>query len=154
MAGVYYTLAYIGDMSETVGARKYSDAEINRILDELKGDGFKNNPLRQVYEMETQELSKLRDSMIEQGLSKKEIAETLNEARRNLGIEYKNATPQPLREYIYEINQNRYGDPLGPTMEYFSQKGRTYPKIIESALRPHSDIDSLLLGFEKWLRRQ
>lgn len=37
----------------------------------------------------------------------------LHKARRNLGVKYKDATPQPLRDYIYEVNIDRYGDPLG-----------------------------------------
>ena len=42
----------------------------------------------------------------------------MNQARRDLGIKYKNATPQPLRDYIYEVNMRRYGDKLDPTYDY------------------------------------
>ena len=83
------------------------------------------------------------------------MARTLNQARRDLGIKYKNATPQPLRDYIYEINMGRYGDKLGPTYEYMHEiKEKSDMQIIESSSRPNSDIDKLLSGFEEWLRRQ
>ncbi|MGN0494672.1 MAG: hypothetical protein ACI4GW_00455 [Lachnospiraceae bacterium] len=67
----------------------------------------------------------------------------------------KDATPQPLRDYIYEINLERYGDELGPTYEWLvSEKGAADMEIIESSSRPNSNIDQLLSGFEEWLRRQ
>ena len=64
-------------------------------------------------------------------------------------------TPQPLRDYIYEVNIERYGDKLGPTYEWLvTEKAATNKEIIESASRPNSNIDKLLSGFEEWLREQ
>jgi len=69
-----------------------------------------------------------------------------------LGIQYKDATPQPLREYIYHVNRERYnGDPLGPTYEDFVKAGRTDRKIIESSSKPNSDIDGLFARFKSWM---
>lgn len=82
------------------------------------------------------------------GLSKSEIAQILNKERRNLGIKYKDLTPQPLRDYIYKVNIERYDDKLGPTYEYLKMAGKTDTQIIESAARPNSNIDKLLEGFE------
>lgn len=83
------------------------------------------------------------------------MARALNQARRDLGIKYKNATPQPLRDYIYEINMGRYKDKLGPTYEYMRKtKKKSDMEIINSSSRPNSDVDTLLAGFEEWLRRQ
>jgi hypothetical protein len=73
--------------------------------------------------------------------------------RRDLGVKYKDATPQPLRNYIYEVNQARYGDPLGPLFEDLAKR-RTPDQIIGSSSRSNPDIDNLLSGFEEWLRRQ
>jgi len=50
-------------------------------------------------------------------MAEEQVARTLNQARRDLGIKYKNATPQPLRNYIYEVNMERYTDKLGPTYD-------------------------------------
>ena len=61
-----------------------------------------------------------------QGLSNKEIAETLYKTRRELGVKYKNLTPDDLREYIYEA-------------------------IIKSSQRPNGNVDKLLKNFKEWL---
>ena len=134
---------------------KYSEAEIKRIINELKGDGFKNNPLRQAYESEVAGLKAYGEKLLASGMSEEQVARTLNQKRRELGIKYKDATPQPLRDYIYEVNMARYGDKLGPTYDWLvSEKGATNMDIINSSSRPNSNIDKLLSGFEEWLRRQ
>jgi len=75
--------------------------------------------------------------------------------RRDLVIKYKDLTPQPLRDYIYEVNLERYGDKLGPTYEYLKEvQLKTDAQIIESAARPNTNVDKLLGGFEEWLRAQ
>ena len=95
------------------------------------------------------------EELLESGMSEEQVARTLNKARRDLGIKYKNATPQPLRDYIYEINMKRYGDILGPTYDWLvNTKGATNIEIIDSSSRPNLDIDKLLSGFEEWLRGQ
>jgi hypothetical protein len=86
--------------------------------------------------------------------SEKALAEAANNARRQLGVEYKNLTPEPLRDYIYEINLKRYGDPLGPSVDFLVQRGKTYSQIVESAARPNPDVNKLLDGFGKWLSKQ
>ena len=93
--------------------------------------------------------------MLQGGMPEEQVARTLNQARRDLGVKYKDMTPQPLRDYIYEINMNRYdGDKLGPTYEYLKRIEKTDIEIIESSSKPNSNIDELLSGFEKWLRGQ
>ena len=90
--------------------------------------------------------------MLSSGMSEEQVARTLNQARRDLGIKYKNATPQPLRDYIYEVNMRRYGDKLGPTYDWLvSERGATNMEIINSSSRPNANIDKLLSGFEEWL---
>lgn len=93
--------------------------------------------------------------LLTSGMSEEQVARTLNQARRDLGIKYKNASPQPLRDYIYEVNMRRYGDKLGPTYDYLIKvKRKSNMDIIKSSSTPNSNIDNLLLGFEEWLRRQ
>ena len=144
------------DSVEDVGkSGKYSETEIRNIIYNLKGDGFKNNPLRQAYENEVAGLKAYGGELLTSGMSEEQVARTLNQARRDLGIKYKNATPQPLRDYIYEVNMRRYGDKLGPTYDYLIKvKRKSNMDIIKSSSTPNSNIDNLLLGFEEWLRRQ
>jgi hypothetical protein len=58
-------------------------------------------------------LSDYETQLRTQGLSEKSIAELMYQARRDLGVKYKDLTPELLKKYIYEINEARYGDPLG-----------------------------------------
>lgn len=75
-------------------------------------------------------------------MSEEQVVRTLNQARRDLGIKYKNATPQPLRDYIYEVNMGRYGDKLGSTYDWLvSEKCSTNMEIINASSRPNSNID-------------
>ncbi|MCP3872105.1 MAG: cell wall-binding protein [Desulfobacteraceae bacterium] len=86
------------------------------------------------------------------GLGEEAIAKQLHQARRDLGVRYKNLTPKELKEYIYEVNEGRCGDKLGPTFDYLRNvKKKSYAEIIESAQRPNPDVDKLLGGFKKWL---
>ncbi len=87
-----------------------------------------------------------------QGLSEESIARELSQARRDLGVKYKELTPPELREYIYEVNTGRYKDPLGPKFEDLVKRyDGDYTKIIEAAQRPNPNVDNLLGGFKEWL---
>ena len=126
-----------------------------QLIDSL-GSNIKSNPLRQEYEQKVADLSsyaeRIQPDMTQDQL--RALAEGANQARRQLGVEYKNLTPEPLRDFIYEVNQNRYGDPLGPDVDYLVNQGRTYTDIIQSAARPNPDVDVLLGKFGNWLKQQ
>jgi len=117
------------------------------------GTSFKENPLRIEYETKINKLAELANTLKEQGKSQKEIARTLSQMRRELGVEYKDASPPILRDYIYEINKARYnGDPLGPDFKWLMKRyDGDYSKIIEASSRPNPNIDRLLGGFREWL---
>ncbi|WP_255229667.1 hypothetical protein [Pseudoalteromonas sp. HM-SA03] len=83
--------------------------------------------------------------------AEKALAFKAHLARRELGAEYKNITPKALREYIYEVNMGRYGDPLGPSVYLLIERGKTYKEIIWSSSKPNPDVNKLLSGFNKWL---
>ena len=125
--------------------------EIDSILRNLQGNGFRNHPLRQAYEDEVRNLTHYADDLYRQGYAENEIAQLMNQARRDLGIQYKDATPQPLREFIYELNKGRYRDALGPTYEYYSRRGKSDFEIIKSASKPNGDIDKLFVKFQSWM---
>lgn len=93
-------------------------------------------PLRLAYEAEVKDLAKLRDSLRAQGKSSEEIARAMHEARRQLGIKYKDMTPPDILKRINERNIVKYGDPLGPTIEYFIKQNRTWDQIIETSISP------------------
>jgi len=83
------------------------------------GTSFKSNTLRIAYENEVNGLSEMATALRNQGYTEENIARTVSQARRDLGVTYKNASPPTLRDYIYDVNVNRYdGDPLGPTFDW------------------------------------
>lgn len=147
-------------------AAKYTDGEIERIITEI-GSSVKKHPLRIDYENEVVSLDKMKKLLEVEKLELKEIATKLHQARRDIGVKYKDLTPELLREYIYEMNKGRYkGDPLGGSFEFFYDRykydklkniiatdAEVYQKIISGATRPNEDINKLLGGFKKWLEK-
>ncbi|GHU56734.1 hypothetical protein FACS1894132_14360 [Clostridia bacterium] len=107
--------------------------------------------MRQEYESKVKNLPNIKDELFSAGKSEQEVAKELNNTRRNLGEEYKNETPEILREYIYYRNEIKYdGDKLGPTYEWLKGRGKTDEQIIESACRPNDNIDLVMSGFDEW----
>jgi hypothetical protein len=115
------------------------------------GTSIKSNPLRQAYENEVTNLSKIAKTLAVQGKSDEEIARQLSQMRRDLGVKYKDLSPQLLKEHIYDVNLERYKDPLGPTIEYLRNKGKSWDEIIVGSCKPNSDVDKLLGDFEEWM---
>jgi hypothetical protein len=135
----------------------FDRAKAESLLVERIGTNIKKNPLRVEYEQKVSALSiyadRIRPDMTTAEL--RDLAYEANEARRQLGIQYKNVTPEPLKDFIYEVNVTRYHDPLGPTVEYFVKKrGLDYEDIIRSASRPNPDIDVFLGKFGEWLKER
>lgn len=73
--------------------------------------------------------------MQKSGESPETIARTLHAERRAIRVKYKDLTPKELRDKIYERNIERYGDPLGPSVDRLVAQGKTWEDIIESASR-------------------
>ena len=67
--------------------------------------------------------------------SSEEIARRLYGLRRQLGIKYKSLTPDNLLQKIYQRNMQKYGDKLGPSIDYLRQQGKSWDDIINSAAR-------------------
>ena len=79
----------------------------------------------------------------------------MHQARRDLGVKYKDVSAPPLKEYIYDVNMGRYQDPLRPSFEYLVGKyNGDYHKIISASTRPNPDINRLLAGFKDWMAGQ
>ncbi len=94
------------------------------------------SPLRQEYEAAVRALGDRVGALEKVGMSEEGIARNLHAARRALGVDYRNLTDPALLEKIYERNMQRYGDKLGPTIEWLRNQGKTWKQITESASRP------------------
>jgi hypothetical protein len=55
--------------------------------------------------------------------------------RRAIGIEFKGLTPEAKLAEIHARNLLKYGDKLGPTVEWLVAHGKSWEQIIESAMR-------------------
>ena len=55
--------------------------------------------------------------------------------RRDIGIKYKDLTPADKLAEIYARNLEKYGDKLGPTIDYLRGKGKSWEEITEGASR-------------------
>lgn len=78
--------------------------------------------------------------MEKEGKSAEKIARYLHKKRRDIGLKYKDRTPPDKRKVIKERNTEKYGDPLGPTIDYLrNNKNRSWEQIIESATRTGGD---------------
>ncbi|WP_394828296.1 polymorphic toxin-type HINT domain-containing protein [Pendulispora albinea] len=78
----------------------------------------------------------------EEGL--KEIATWAHGERREVGERHKDATPPEIRELIYQRNEERYGDKLGPSVDYLRRQGKSWESIVDSASRPNQEINASL----------
>jgi len=69
------------------------------------------------------------------GATPEQVARQLHQMRRELGVKYKSLTPPEKLEEIYTRNLQKYGDKLGPSIEWLRSKGKSWEQIIESASR-------------------
>ncbi len=92
--------------------------------------------LREAYKLEVNSLSSVAFKLRAAGSSSEEIARTLHGLRRELGVKYKSLTPDDVLQKIYQRNLQKYGDKLGPSIDFLRQQGKSWDDIIESATRP------------------
>jgi RHS repeat-associated protein len=111
--------------------------------------------LRQQYERAVRALSDRAAQMRLGGRPLEEVARTLHAERRALGEQFKTMTPPDALEQIYVRNIERYGDRLGPSIDWLIERGlrqgktmeQIWESIITSASRPGGqDIIPQLLG--------
>jgi RHS repeat-associated protein len=92
--------------------------------------------LRLEYEAAVKGLAEREAALRAGGASPEAIARELSAARRALGVEYKALTPAEKLSEIYARNLEKYGDKLGPTVDWLRARGKSWEDIIESAKRP------------------
>ncbi|VTR97042.1 polymorphic toxin-type HINT domain-containing protein [Tuwongella immobilis] len=92
-------------------------------------------PLRQDYIREVDGLKDTAAAPRAAGKSPEEIARALYQARRDIGIKFKDMTPADELAKIHARNLEKYGDKLGPSIDYLRGKRKSWEDIIESATR-------------------
>jgi RHS repeat-associated protein len=91
--------------------------------------------MRREYVVAVRALAEKVTSMREAGYDAEIIARVLHRDRRVLGQWYKSVTPPDFLKTILQRNLEKYGDELGPTIEWLRAQGKTWEEIIESASR-------------------
>jgi RHS repeat-associated protein len=93
--------------------------------------------LRLNYEYEVRAIGTEARRRLSSGQSVEDVARWTHATRRSLGVKYKAITPPEQLEIIYQRNLEKYGDRLGPTVDFLrNQRGLSWEEIIESASRP------------------
>lgn len=114
--------------------------------------------LRYQYEERVKALRYEIPSLKRKGFNNEDIARLLYSKRRELGLKYKMDVPQFLQGSIYEQNQKKYGDPLGPSIAYLRNQGKSWEEIIERATRAGgedlgADVFYRLGSFIHWFKQ-
>ena len=95
-----------------------------------------NAGIRQAYESEVKALKDLGNSARAAGQDAEATARMLNAERNALKLQYRKFSPPDFVKQAESRNVRLYGDPVGPSVEYFRAEGKTWEQIIEKAARP------------------
>jgi hypothetical protein len=91
--------------------------------------------LRAEYVLKVGALAETARKLLSDGEGEESVARTVHAARRAIGEEYKALTPMLERGVIYARNLLKYGDHLGPSVDYLRAQGKSWSDIIQSASR-------------------
>lgn len=126
-----------GDDAKTLEAATESAPGAENSAEEVVVKCAPKPPLRLEYEERVRGIRTTVEEMREEGKSSEEIARWAHAERRAIGVQYKDLSPADYREnVIYPRNLQKYGDKLGPSIDYLRGKGKSWDDIIESACRP------------------
>jgi RHS repeat-associated protein len=107
----------------------------------VEGAKVADTAVRKAYQTEVRGLADLEQQLRAEGRSTEEIARTLHQARRDIGIKYKDLTSPEALKGIYERNLEKYGDKLGPSIDWLKEKGKSWEDIIESAKKEGDEFN-------------
>ena len=74
--------------------------------------------------------------MRQTGATPEEIARALHAERNALKVRFRELSPADAVRRFEQRNIEKYGDPLGPSIDQLRSTGKTWAQIIESATRP------------------
>ncbi len=110
---------------------------VGSLLGEAKAVASEGLPaLRQQYVDAVHGLGERAAAMRRAGASPEEIARALHAERNALKTQFRGMSPADAVKRFEQRNTERYGDPLGPSIDQLRSSGKTWEQIIESATRP------------------
>lgn len=94
------------------------------------------NDLRSQYERKVQTLAEMALDMRRRGMQAEIIARAVHAERLAIAKAFKDITAEPLRSRIQKRTVIRYGNPIGPSIDFLRAAGKSWDDIIDSASRP------------------
>jgi len=117
------------------GIKGFADLSKRILGNEVGAVGDIAKAIRKSYVREVENLSKLANKLGKAGKSQREIAEEVLSQRNQLKIKYRNISPSNSKKLMEERNLRKYGNKVGPDVDYFLNKGVSLEDIIEKANR-------------------
>lgn len=97
-------------------------------------------PTKAEYIASVTALKQVAEQQRAAGKSEEEIARDVDQRRRELNQQYYSTLPDAERKTLYASNKEKYGNEIGPDIDYFKKKGRSWREIIDSASKVSSKI--------------
>ena len=131
---------WVSDRYQTAAnaiAAEFAVGEAVGIIRGTVGNAAKSLPaLRTQYEAEVRLLEDVGLNARAAGQTTEATASMLNAERNALKLKYRQFSPADQVKVFEQRNIEKYGNPVGPTVEQLRAQGRTWEDIIESAARP------------------
>jgi hypothetical protein len=113
--------------------------------------------IRNEYNSDMAKITNTISEMKAAGKTSEEIATVAHGMRRESGIKGKELTPEEIRNFIFDRNIERYGDPLGPTLEKSVEsaisKGlvgdEIWERVIETSVKPNQELNDFIKSLEE-----
>jgi hypothetical protein len=121
--------------SQGVGRRQQNPSHGTVIASECCHAARGTPALRQQYVNAIEQLADAAPSMQASGAAPEAVARILHAERRAIGEQFKALTPKDMLDKIYARNVAKYGDKLGPTVDWLRAQGKSWQDIIDSAVR-------------------
>lgn len=111
----------------------------NQVLNSLKD-------IRLAYVQDVEKISEIADWLRAAGYTDKQVAIHAYKLRKKILSNYRKLTPQPILQFIYARNHQKYQNDFGATIEYLKAQGKTWEEIIASASRVCLEDINQILG--------
>ena len=92
--------------------------------------------VRTQYEYAVQALGRQAAQKLSSGESEEQVARWMVAQRNLLRHQFRGQTPREILQVLEAKSLERYGDPLGPSIEQLRGDGKSWARIISSAGRP------------------
>ncbi|MCF2132958.1 hemagglutinin repeat-containing protein, partial [Mycetohabitans sp. B3] len=136
------TTAKITAADESIGTVKESKTSKSHAIGDAQvrnnfyRDGIPYDIRRIAYEADAKRINDAVSGMRATGIKEEAIAKWAVDQRNNLKIRYRDISPPEFVKAAEARNMEKYGNPLGPTVDQLRSKGLSWRQIADSAASP------------------